>query len=112
MVERVLEEVVVTGIRSSLQRSMDVKRDSFGVVDAISAEDIGAFPDTNLAESLQRITGVAIDGGTGRDATDAFRIKIVDRSSDTVVYDNRRGDDEGGNSATLLGGGSILVHRR
>ena len=41
---RALEEVVVTGIRSSLQRSMDVKRDSFGVVDAISAEDIGADP--------------------------------------------------------------------
>ena len=49
----VLEEVVVTGIRSSLQRAMDVKRDSYGVVDAISAEDIGKFPDTNLAESLQ-----------------------------------------------------------
>ena len=57
----VLEEVVVTGIRSSLQRSMDVKRDGQGVVDAISAEDIGKMPDTNLAESLQRITGVSID---------------------------------------------------
>lgn len=63
-----LEEVVVTGIRGSLQRSMDVKRDSEGVVDAISAEDIGKFPDTNLAESLQRITGVSIDrsGGEGQ----------------------------------------------
>ncbi len=56
-----LEEIVVTGIRASLERSMDVKRDSDGVVDAISAEDIGKFPDTNLAESLQRITGVSID---------------------------------------------------
>ena len=45
----VLEEVVVTGIRGSLQRSMDVKRDAQGVVDAISAEDIGKMPDTNLA---------------------------------------------------------------
>lgn len=63
-----LEEVVVTGIRGSLQRSMDVKRDAEGVVDAISAEDIGKFPDTNLAESLQRITGVSIDrsGGEGQ----------------------------------------------
>lgn len=60
----VLEEVVVTGIRSSLMQSMDLKRDSDGVVDALVAEDIGKFPDTNLAEALQRITGVSIDRGT------------------------------------------------
>lgn len=60
-----LEEVIVTGIRGSLQRSMDLKRDASGVVDAISAEDIGKFPDTNLAESLQRITGVSIDRRNG-----------------------------------------------
>ncbi|MCW8125918.1 TonB-dependent receptor [Microbulbifer halophilus] len=60
-----LEEVVVLGIRGSLQRSMDIKRDSSGVVDAISAEDIGKFPDTNLAESMQRISGVSIDRVNG-----------------------------------------------
>lgn len=66
--EPIVEEVLVTGIRGSLQRSMDVKRDNIGVVDAISAEDIGKFPDTNLAESLQRISGVSIDrsGGEGQ----------------------------------------------
>lgn len=53
--------LVVTGIRGSVMRSMDMKRDAQGVVDAISMEDIGKFPDTNLAESLQRITGVSID---------------------------------------------------
>lgn len=56
-----LEEVVVTGIRGSLTSSMELKRDAQGVVDGIVAEDIGKFPDTNLAESLQRITGVSID---------------------------------------------------
>jgi TonB-dependent receptor len=60
-----LEEIVVTGIRSSLTRSMDIKRESMGVVDAITAEDIGKFPDANLAESLQRITGVSIDRQRG-----------------------------------------------
>ena len=60
-----LQEVVVTGLRSSLKQSMDIKRDSIGVVDAITAEDIGKFPDTNLAESLQRIPGVAIDRQNG-----------------------------------------------
>ena len=59
--EEVIEEVVVTGIRGSLMSSMNTKRDARGVVDAITAEDIGQFPDTNLAESMQRIPGVSID---------------------------------------------------
>ena len=60
-----LEEVVVTGLRGSLKASMEIKRDAIGVVDAITAEDIGKFPDTNLAESLQRIPGVSIDRQNG-----------------------------------------------
>jgi len=60
-----VEEVVVTGIRGSLMQGMDTKRDAQGVVDSISAEDMGKFPDTNLAESLQRITGVSIDRNNG-----------------------------------------------
>mgnify|MGYP001827761404 FL=1 len=63
--EEVIEEIVTIGIRGSLKRSMDVKRAATGVVDAISAEDIGKFPDQNLAESLQRITGVSIDRQRG-----------------------------------------------
>jgi len=59
------EEIVVTGIRASLDRAINIKRTSSGVVDAISAEDIGKFPDTNLAESLQRVTGVSIDRVNG-----------------------------------------------
>jgi TonB-dependent receptor len=60
-----VEVIEVTGIRGSLIRSMDVKRENSGIVDAISAEDMGKFPDTNLAESLQRITGVSIDRRNG-----------------------------------------------
>ncbi|MBT3136391.1 TonB-dependent receptor [Alteromonas sp. ALT199] len=56
-----VEVIEVKGIRGSLTSAMDIKRESSGVVEAISAEDIGKFPDTNLAESLQRITGVSID---------------------------------------------------
>ena len=62
------QEIVVTGIRASLERSIEIKRNSSGVVDAISAEDIGKFPDTNLAESLQRITGVSINRTNGEGA--------------------------------------------
>ncbi|MAE32417.1 MAG: TonB-dependent receptor, partial [Verrucomicrobiales bacterium] len=57
--------IIVSGIRASLQDAINIKRDAVGVVDAISAEDIGKFPDTNLAESLQRITGVSIDRESG-----------------------------------------------
>jgi TonB-dependent receptor len=60
-----LEVIQVKGIRGSLIQAMDIKRSSSGIVDAISAEDIGKFPDTNLAESLQRITGVSIDRSNG-----------------------------------------------
>ncbi|WP_062060176.1 TonB-dependent receptor [Cellvibrio sp. OA-2007] len=66
-----VEEVVVTGIRASMERAMDVKRESAGVVDSINSEDMGKFPDTNLAESLQRITGVSISrqNGEGSEVT-------------------------------------------
>lgn len=66
-----LEEVMVTGIRASLEASADTKRNSAGVVDAINSEDMGKFPDTNLAESLQRITGVSISrvNGEGSEVT-------------------------------------------
>ena len=66
--ETVIEEIVVTGIRGSLQQSLERKRNADHFVDAITAEDIGAFPDQNLAESLQRISGVAIDRKSGEGA--------------------------------------------
>ncbi|SEK76922.1 TonB-dependent receptor [Colwellia chukchiensis] len=63
-----IEVITVSGIHASMVKSMDIKKSSDGVVDAIVAEDIGKFPDQNVAESLQRISGVAIDrdGGEGQ----------------------------------------------
>ena len=58
---KLLDTINVVGIAGSLTSSMNMKRDGQGVVDGIVAEDIGKFPDTNLAESLQRISGVSID---------------------------------------------------
>jgi TonB-dependent receptor len=55
-----METIIVTGIRGSLQRSLDIKRESAGLVDAISMEDIGKFPDSNLASALMRIPGVTV----------------------------------------------------
>jgi TonB-dependent receptor len=67
------EAIVITGIRASVNETIAIKRDSSGVVDAISAEDIGKFPDTNLAESLQRVTGVSITRSNGEGSQVAVR---------------------------------------
>jgi iron complex outermembrane receptor protein len=66
-----LEEIVVTGIRGSLSESAEMKHRSNLIIDSISSEDLGKFPDSNVAESLQRIPGVSIDrsGGEGRFVT-------------------------------------------
>ncbi|MBB1404655.1 TonB-dependent receptor [Pseudoalteromonas sp. SG44-5] len=63
-----VEVIQVTGIRQSIITANEKKRSSENIVDGISAEDLGVFPDANVAESLQRITGVSIDrsGGEGR----------------------------------------------
>ncbi|WP_020412847.1 TonB-dependent receptor [Microbulbifer variabilis] len=63
----VLEEVEVMGIRQSMEKNLDVKRFSNAVVDSITAEDIGKFPDKNVADALQRVPGVSIvrSGGEG-----------------------------------------------
>lgn len=61
----VREEVIVTGVRQSIERSLDVKRDAASVVDVISAEDIGKLPDTTIVDSLQRVSGVQIERSAG-----------------------------------------------
>ena len=55
-----VQEVVVTGYRKSLSESTDAKREAIGFIDQINAEDIGKFPDTNIAESFNRIPGITI----------------------------------------------------
>ena len=66
-------EIVVTGFRASLRNALNIKRDSAVQVDAITAEDIADFPDTNLAESLQRLPGVSIDRDNGEGRTITVR---------------------------------------
>lgn len=61
-----IEEVIVTGIRASLKVSLDTKRGANAVVEAVSAEDLGEFPNTNVAEAMTQIPGVAIDRRFGQ----------------------------------------------
>ncbi len=56
-----LDTIVVTGIRASLKQSLDTKREADAVVDAITAEDVGKFPSTNVAEAMTIIPGVTVD---------------------------------------------------
>jgi len=66
-----LDTVVVNGYRSSIEKSLDQKRNSDAIVDVISAEDVGKFPDKNVADALQRVPGVIIDrdGGEGKNVS-------------------------------------------
>ena len=59
-----LQEIVVTGIRGSLERALQIKKLSLGVVDAVSAEDIGQFPDASIGEAVGRIPGVTVNRGS------------------------------------------------
>ncbi|MGH8295233.1 MAG: TonB-dependent receptor plug domain-containing protein, partial [Steroidobacteraceae bacterium] len=59
-----LQEIVVTGIRGSLQRSLQIKKESLGVVDALSAEQIGQFPDADIGDAVARLPGVTVNRGS------------------------------------------------
>lgn len=83
------DEIVVKGIRSSLQNSLEEKRNADAVIEVITAEDIGKFPDKNVAESLQRLTGVSIN----REFGEGERVSI--RGTDTNL------------SRTLLNGHAV-----
>ncbi|HTY50366.1 MAG TPA: TonB-dependent receptor plug domain-containing protein, partial [Steroidobacteraceae bacterium] len=78
-----LQEVIVTGIRQSLQQSMDIKQNAIGVVDAISAEDIGQFPDSSVGEAMQRIPGVTVNRGA-TSSTGGAPLSVGDASGVTI----------------------------
>ena len=67
-----LQEVVVYGIRASLRESLQTKKDATGVEEVVTAEDVGKFPDKNLAEALQRVPGVV----TQKDFGEGERINL------------------------------------
>src|SRR5690606_6087750 len=92
-----IEEIVVSGIRSSLEHAMDIKRESDRIVDSISSESLGKFPDSNIAESLQRVPGVSIDrsGGEGQSIT----VRGFGPQFNTVLLNGRRQVSDTGSRA-------------
>lgn len=73
-----IEEVIVTGFRASLADALENKRASNQIIESVSAEDIGKFPDQNIAESLQRLSGVQIDRANGQGTK--VRIRGLDQN--------------------------------
>lgn len=84
------DDIVVVGLRGSLQRNLDLKRTSSGVVDVISAEDIGKFPDSNVAASLQRLPGVSIQRSGSRGEPTGITVRGFGGDFNTTLYDGRR----------------------
>lgn len=68
-----LEEITVTGIRGALQDAVNIKRDATDLVDAVSAEDVGKFPDSDVGEALGRIPGITVGRSFGQGASVSIR---------------------------------------
>ncbi|HEY1448497.1 MAG TPA: TonB-dependent receptor plug domain-containing protein, partial [Caulobacteraceae bacterium] len=86
-----VSEIVVPGIRQSLEKAIEIKRTHENSVDAISATDIGKLPDKNIADALQRLPGVAIQGAAGGeggfDEADRVSIRGTSPSLTNVTVD-------------------------
>jgi TonB-dependent receptor len=102
-----LKEVIVTGIRGSLQRNLDIKRESVGVVDVISSEDIGKFPDSNVAASLQRVPGVSIQRNGMRGEPTGITVRGFGGDFNETLFDGRRISTASGNPPVAAAGRSV-----
>ncbi len=112
-----LTEITVTGYRASIQQSLDIKRDSDGIVDAISAEDIGKFPDANLATAMERIPGVTVSRaavaltGTGGTSSAGGSTQITVRGFgpqfNETLFDGRQVPTAIGNTSRGFDFGSV-----
>lgn len=87
--QEVLEEVVVTGIRYSIQRAQDIKRNADAVVDALTTEDLGKFADENIGDGLQRIPGVQLERNDGGQEGDRVAVRGLGPQFTTATVNGR-----------------------
>lgn len=115
-----LAPIVVTGIRGSLLRSLAIKRESIGVVDAISAESIGQFPDSSVGGALAHLPGVTVNRGalsdtnaagaaTATGLTQGVNVNGFGGNFDTVLVDGRQIASGNGQTFNFAGIGAMYV---
>ncbi|MBY8827029.1 TonB-dependent receptor [Hephaestia mangrovi] len=103
-------DIIVTGIIGSLQRNLDAKREAPGVVDVISSEDIGKFPDSNVAASLQRLPGVSIQRSGVRGEANGITVRGFGGDFNTTLIDGRQiSSATGGRSIDFTTVGSEFI---
>jgi TonB-dependent receptor len=83
------QQIVITGIRGSLQRDLNAKRAAPGVMDVISAEDLGKFPDPNVADALQRVPGISIQRVGARGEASGITVRGFGGDFNDTLFDGR-----------------------
>lgn len=105
-----VEEVVVTGMRQALGTAQDIKRNSATVVESITAEDMGSFPDKSVAEALQRVAGITVNRFAASDDTAHFSTEpsgVLVRGLDQVRTEFNGRDSFSANASRGLSWGDI-----
>ncbi|RZZ84761.1 TonB-dependent receptor [Pseudoxanthomonas winnipegensis] len=102
-----LDKVTVTGYRYSIEQSLDQKREANAVVEVVTAEDVGKFPDKNVADALQRVPGVIItrDGGEGKNVSVrglSSELTLTELNGNYVATAESNGDPTRSFNYTLL----------
>ena len=93
--QEVIEEIVTTGIRSSIQRAIDLKQTSDSIVEAVSAEDLGRLPDTSIADAISRLPGLTSQRAEGR--ASAVSLRGTDPGFTTALLNGREQVSTGDN---------------
>ena len=91
----VIEEIITTGIRGSIQRAIDLKQSSDSIVEAISAEDLGRLPDTSIADAISRLPGLTSQRAEGR--ASAISLRGTDPGFTTALLNGREQVSTGDN---------------
>ncbi|MBV8308519.1 MAG: TonB-dependent receptor, partial [Gammaproteobacteria bacterium] len=91
-----LQEVVVTGIRANLEKSLDVKKLAPVVLDSINSTELGRFPDADVGDALAHLPGITLERTTGGEGQ-SVRIRGLDRQYNIITLNNRilPSDDDG-----------------
>ena len=106
--ETFADEVVVVGVRESLTKAVEIKKESIPIVDAVVAEDIGKFPDANVIESMQRIPGVQV---TNRGGGEVSTVSIRGLGDVTTTVNGRNIFTSSGRAVALADIPVTLVNR-